>query len=80
MSKKIDPKLSFNRLTWYASGDMVAGIVVGTALGWGLEQYMTFHPWGIIIGFLLGAAAGFRNVYRMLKRFGYEYAWPKKDR
>ena len=79
MSKKIEQQPSFSRLTWYASGDMVSGIALGVGLGWWLEQYVTCHPWGIIIGFLLGAAAGFRSVYRMLKRFGYEYVWPKKD-
>ena len=79
MSKHIDQKPSFNRLALYASGDMAAGIAVGVGLGWCLEQYVTCHPWGIIIGFLLGAAAGFRSVYRMLKKFGYAYIWPKKD-
>lgn len=79
MSKEIDPKPSFNRLTWYASGDMVAAIAVGTGLGWLLEQYVSCYPWGIIGGFLLGAVAGLRNVYRMLKKYGYEHFWPKKD-
>ena len=79
MSKKTDPKSSFHQLTWYASGDMLAAIVVGTGLGWGLEQYAPCHPWGMIGGFLLGATAGLRNVYRMLKKCGYEISWPKKD-
>ena len=79
MSKKMDQNPSFHRLTWYASTDMVAAIAVGTGLGWGLEQYVACHPWGMIIGFLLGAMAGFRNVYRMLKRLGYTYTWPRKD-
>jgi len=80
LSKKIDQTPSFSRLAWYASGDMVAGIVVGTGLGWWLQHYVDCHPWGIIIGFLLGSAAGFRNVYRMLKKFGYNTILPQKDK
>lgn len=72
----MNQKPSFNRLAWYASGDMVSGIAVGIGLGWVFEKYVDWHPWGIIVGFLLGAVAGFRNVYRMLKKYGY--SWPKE--
>jgi ATP synthase protein I len=44
--------------------ELVAGVLAGALLGWLVDRWFGLTPWGIIIGFVLGTAAGFRNVYR----------------
>jgi len=46
------------------ASDLVAGVVVGAALGWGFDRLFDTSPWGLIVLFLLGFAAGLRNVIR----------------
>jgi ATP synthase protein I len=48
--------------------DMVAGVVVGGAIGWWLDRVTGWYPWCFLVFFVLGAAAGFRMVYaKMMK-------------
>jgi ATP synthase protein I len=44
--------------------ELVAGVLAGALLGWLVDRWFGLSPWGIIIGFMLGTAAGFLNVYR----------------
>jgi ATP synthase protein I len=44
--------------------DLVAGVIVGAALGWGVDRLLGTSPWGLIVLFLLGFAAGLRNVMK----------------
>jgi ATP synthase protein I len=37
---------------------------VGAALGWGFDQLFDTSPWGLIVLFLFGFAAGLRNVLK----------------
>jgi len=46
------------------SADFVAGIVVGGAIGWGFDALLGTSPWGLIVFFLLGFAAGILSVMR----------------
>jgi ATP synthase protein I len=48
--------------------ELVAGLVVGLVLGWGFDRLFGTRPWGLIVFFLLGAAAGMLNVYRLAKQ------------
>lgn len=41
----------------------VTGMLVGGAMGYGLDLWLGTKPWGLIIFFLCGIAAGFRNVW-----------------
>jgi ATP synthase protein I len=49
---------------------MVAGLGVGGGLGYLLDRWLQTSPWLLILFFLLGAAAGFVNVYRTASRYG----------
>ena len=42
---------------------MVSGVAVGCALGWLLDWLLGTRPWLLLLFFVLGAAAGFRNVW-----------------
>jgi ATP synthase protein I len=44
--------------------ELLAAIVVGAGIGWGLDQWLGTRPWLLILFFILGAVAGMMNVYR----------------
>jgi len=44
--------------------DFVAGVVVGAAIGWGVDRLLGTSPWGLIVFLLLGFAAGILSVMR----------------
>ena len=52
------------RMAMRAATDMVAALVVGGALGYGLDNWLGTKPWFMITMFFLGAIAGFINIYR----------------
>lgn len=46
------------------STELVAGVIVGAAIGWGIDRVLGISPWGFIVFMLLGFAAGILNVMR----------------
>jgi ATP synthase protein I len=44
--------------------ELVVAIVVATGLGWAIDRWFGTRPWGMIVLFFLGVAAGMLNVYR----------------
>lgn len=44
--------------------------IVGWLLGSSLDKMVGTHPYLMYAGILLGFLAGFRELYRMIKRFG----------
>jgi F0F1-type ATP synthase assembly protein I len=44
-------------------------LVIGTAGGWWVDEHFQTKPWGFLIGFGLGLAAGIRNFYVVLKKY-----------
>ena len=44
--------------------ELVVAIGVATGLGWAMDRWLGTRPWGIIVLFFLGVAAGMLNVYR----------------
>lgn len=46
------------------STELVAGVLVGAALGWLLDRWLGISPWGLIVFLLLGFVAGVINVMR----------------
>lgn len=69
MSEQKQP--SFNAVALQASTDMLAGIVVGSFLGWAIDRWLDSFYWGVIIGFILGSISGLWTVYRRLCKMGY---------
>ena len=47
------------------STELVAGVLVGAAIGWLLDRWLGLSPWGMIVFLLLGFAAGVLNVMRV---------------
>jgi F0F1-type ATP synthase assembly protein I len=46
------------------SSELVAGVVVGALIGWGIDRLLSTSPWGLIVFLLLGFTAGVVNVIR----------------
>ena len=46
------------------SSELIAGVVVGAGIGWGFDRLLSTSPFGLIVFFLLGFAAGVLNVIR----------------
>ena len=50
------------------STEIVAALVIGVGIGLIVDNYFNSRPFGLIIFFILGALAGFLNVYRVMRR------------
>jgi ATP synthase protein I len=44
--------------------ELVVAVVVATGLGWAIDRWLGTRPWGMIVLFFLGVAAGMLSVYR----------------
>lgn len=56
-----------------AGVEVVSALIVGVVIGLGLDHLLGTGPWLFLVFFLLGAAAGVLNVYRLFDpRYG---AW-----
>lgn len=50
--------------------NLVATTFVGLAIGYYLDEYFSTGPWLTVIFLVLGIAAGFRQIYMVLKKYG----------
>lgn len=46
------------------SSELIAGVLVGAAVGWGFDRLLSTSPFGLIVFVLLGFVAGVVNVVR----------------
>ena len=49
------------------STEIVAALVVGVGIGLVVDNYFGTKPFGLIIFFIIGAFAGYLNVYRVMR-------------
>ena len=57
------------QMGWRMVTELVAGLGIGFALGYGLDLVFGSLPWFLIIFTLLGFAAGIRTMMRTAKEF-----------
>ena len=50
--------------------ELVAGVVVGTFIGWALDKWLGTTPTLMVVFFFIGSAAGMMNVWRALTERG----------
>jgi len=50
--------------------DLIAGVTVGSAIGYFLDRWLNTSPIFLLIFLLLGTVAGFMNIYRASQRQG----------
>jgi ATP synthase protein I len=46
--------------------ELVAAVLIGTGGGYKLDEWLGTTPLFLLIGFFLGSAAGFLNIFRMI--------------
>ena len=51
-------------MAWRLSTELLASVLVGFLLGYGLDFLFGSKPWGMLVGLGLGIAAGFMSVFR----------------
>ncbi len=62
------------------SVDLVSGLVVGVFIGWLLDRWLGTGPWLLILFFILGSAAGIRNVFKTAEELNASAAEKSKQR
>ena len=67
-----EKKGSFMGSAFKLGTELVAAVVVGTIIGFILDNWFDTKPWFIIIFFFLGTAAGLLNVIRAANRMQKE--------
>jgi F0F1-type ATP synthase assembly protein I len=50
-----------------AGGQLLASLVVGGALGAGVDYALGWWPWGLLAGILLGFLAWLRELWKLLQ-------------
>jgi ATP synthase protein I len=54
--------------------DMIAGLLVGGFLGYWLDRWLGWAPYGLIGGLIVGFAAGVNNAWRAIRVFSEDAA------
>jgi len=65
-AKRTPPSQSGNATR--VAAELVGGLFVGGGIGWGIDHLFHTAPWGIVVFFILGAAAGIRGVMRTAQK------------
>ena len=62
---KPDPRERANKAIGFKyASDFSAAIIVGAMLGYGIDKLLGSMPWGLLIGLILGFAAGVLSITR----------------
>src|SRR6516164_2766078 len=59
--------------------ELVVAIGVASGLGWAIDQWLGTRPWGMIVLFFLGVAAGMLNVYRAVTGVSVPVGYRRPD-
>lgn len=65
-----EPPRSGLGFAFAVASHLVAGLVVGTGIGYLLDRWLDTSPWMLVVFFFMGSAAGMLNVYRMASGMG----------
>lgn len=69
MAASNQPPANAANLAVRFGGEFGAAVIVGALLGYGADHFLHTSPWGILIGLMLGFAAGVANVVRVAQAF-----------
>ena len=80
-NKRKNQSINFKDVGRYirVSVELFSAILVGVIIGIILDKYFNTSPLFLFIFLLLGSFAGLLNVYRTVKRLGFEVGFKKKN-
>ena len=55
--------------------ELLAGLLIGTSVGWLIDNWLNTSPLFLIIFFLLGGAAGILNLWRIITGKGLKIGY-----
>ena len=55
---------------WRVGIELVGAIVFAVFIGWAIDTWLGTRPWGMVVFFFLGVAAGMLGVYRAVTGLG----------
>lgn len=67
-------------VAWRIGVELVAAMIVGVGGGWLIDRWLGTAPWGLIVMFFLGSAAGIMNVYRAISGLGLAPGYRRNDK
>lgn len=59
--------------------EIVSALVIGVGIGLLLDYWLGTKPWFMLLFFILGAAAGFMNVYRVATGIGQGVGYRREN-
>ncbi|MDH5527250.1 MAG: AtpZ/AtpI family protein [Nitrospirota bacterium] len=59
--------------------ELVVATFIGAGLGMLADKKLGTTPWLTLVGFIIGSAAGIRNVMRLANQMGQPVAAPEKE-
>lgn len=66
-------------IAWRIGLELVAAVIVGTAIGWAFDRWLGTRPVGMIVFFFLGVGAGMTNVWRAMTGQGMAIGYRRHD-
>jgi len=66
-------------MAYRLGSDIIAGLLAGAILGWGLDKVLATSPWLLIVCLLLGFAGGVANAIRQLQDWNRKSGGPSGD-
>jgi ATP synthase protein I len=55
--------------------ELLAGLLIGSSIGWTVDKWLDTTPWFLILFFLLGGAAGILNLWRVVSGKGLKIGY-----
>lgn len=59
--------------------ELLAAVVVASAIGWAFDTWLGTKPAGIVVGFFLGIGIGMWNVYRAVTGMGMAVGMKRRN-
>jgi len=59
-------------MAWRISTELVIAVLLGCAIGFGIDHFAGTRPWITILGLMFGTAAGLRNCFRLVMKMEAE--------
>jgi ATP synthase protein I len=60
--------------------DMIAGLLVGGFIGYWLDRWLSWTPYSLIVGLIVGFAAGVNNAWRAIRVYSEEAGRSEADK